>query len=84
MREIRVPRRPARWRPGASSTRAPPSQLQLLGGMIWGVSSALYEATEVDMTSARYINDNLADYLVPVNANIGSVDIALVRKWTTR
>jgi xanthine dehydrogenase YagR molybdenum-binding subunit len=51
---------------------------QLMGGMIWGVSSALFEATEIDCRAARYVNDNLADYLVPVNADVGAVDVILV------
>ena len=33
--------------------------------MIWGMSSALHEATEIDPRNARYVNDNLADYLDP-------------------
>jgi len=49
-----------------------------MGGMIWGISSALHEATEVDPRNARYINDNLADYLVPVNADIDQVEVILV------
>lgn len=51
---------------------------QLMGGMIWGIGSALHEATELDLKRARYVNDNLADYLVPVNADIGTVDVILV------
>jgi xanthine dehydrogenase YagR molybdenum-binding subunit len=51
---------------------------QLMGGMIWGISSALHEATEIDVKRARYVNDNLADYLIPVNADIGDVDVILV------
>jgi xanthine dehydrogenase YagR molybdenum-binding subunit len=51
---------------------------QLMGGMIWGVASALHEATELDEMRARYINDNLADYLIPVNADIGEVDVHIV------
>src|SRR5207253_10042087 len=51
---------------------------QLMGGMIWGISSALHEATEIDERVARYVNDNLADYQIPVNADIGEVDIILV------
>ena len=35
---------------------------QLMGGLIWGMSSALLEATEINERSARYVNDNLADY----------------------
>jgi xanthine dehydrogenase YagR molybdenum-binding subunit len=51
---------------------------QYLGGMIWGVSSALHEATELDHGRGRYINDNFADYLIPVNADIGDVEIILM------
>jgi len=51
---------------------------QLMGGMIWGISSALHEATEIDERFARYVNDNLADYQVPVNADIAEVDVILV------
>ena len=51
---------------------------QYMGGMIWGVSSALHEATEIDRKRARYVNDNLADYLVPVNADIEQLEVILV------
>jgi xanthine dehydrogenase YagR molybdenum-binding subunit len=46
--------------------------------MIWGVSSALHEATEVDPQTARYLNDNFADYLIPVNADIGPIEVILI------
>ena len=49
-----------------------------MGAMIWGVSSALHEATEIDPRNARYTNRNLADYLVPVNADIQDLDVILV------
>ncbi len=51
---------------------------QLMGGMIWGISSALHEATEIDKRNARYVNDNLADYMIPVNADVEEVEIILV------
>jgi xanthine dehydrogenase YagR molybdenum-binding subunit len=51
---------------------------QLMGGLIWGVSAALHEATEIDRREARYVNHNLADYLVPVNADVDTVDVILV------
>jgi hypothetical protein len=51
---------------------------QLMGGLIWGMSSALHEATEIDERYARYVNDNLADYLVPVNADVPSVEVILL------
>jgi xanthine dehydrogenase YagR molybdenum-binding subunit len=51
---------------------------QFIGGAIWGLSSALLEATELDATAARYTNANLADYLVPVNADVPSIEVIMV------
>jgi xanthine dehydrogenase YagR molybdenum-binding subunit len=51
---------------------------QHMGAMIWGISSALHEATEIDPRVARYVNDNLADYMVPVNADIQQLEVILV------
>jgi xanthine dehydrogenase YagR molybdenum-binding subunit len=51
---------------------------QLMGGLIWGMSSALLEATEIDRRNARYVNDNLADYLLPVNADAPSVEVIML------
>jgi len=75
--EIRVPRIAGAFAAGRlMNTRTVRSQL--MGGMIWGISSALHEATELDLKRARYVNNNLADYLVPVNADIKQVDVILV------
>jgi len=51
---------------------------QFMGGTIWGLSAALHEATEIDEKAARYVNDNLADYLVPVNADVPDIEIIMV------
>jgi xanthine dehydrogenase YagR molybdenum-binding subunit len=76
-REIRAPRIVGAFAAGRLlNTRTVHSQL--MGGMIWGISSALHEATEIDPRCARYVNDNLADYLVPVNADVESVEVILV------
>ena len=76
-REIRVPRIVGAFAAGRlMNTRTVHSQL--MGGMIWGISSALHEATEIDMRYARYVNDNLADYMVPVNADVKDVQVILV------
>jgi xanthine dehydrogenase YagR molybdenum-binding subunit len=76
-REIRVPRMVGAFAAGRlMNTRTVHSQL--MGGMTWGISSALHEATDIDVKRARYVNDNLADYLVPVNADVGDVQIILV------
>ena len=75
--EIRVPRVVSAF---AAGTIINPlaARSQLMGGAIWGLSSALHESTELDLAAARYINDNLADYLIPVNADIPSIDIIMV------
>ena len=76
-REIRVPRLVGAFAAGRiMNTRT--ARSQLMGGMIWGISSALHEATEIDERFARYVNDNLADYQIPVNADIAEVDVILV------
>jgi xanthine dehydrogenase YagR molybdenum-binding subunit len=51
---------------------------QYLGGMIWGVSFALHEEAIMDRRSGRPVNGNLADYHVPVNADIPSVEAILI------
>lgn len=76
-REIRVPRIVGAFAGGRiMNTRT--ARSQLMGGMIWGISSALHEATEFDHRSARVVNRDLQDYLVPVNADIGEVKVILV------
>jgi xanthine dehydrogenase YagR molybdenum-binding subunit len=75
--EIRVPRIVGAFAAGRlMNTRT--ARSQLMSGMIWGISSALHEATEIDRRRARYVNDNLADYLMPVNADIDQLDVILV------
>ncbi len=76
-KEVRVPRIVGAFAAGRIvNTRTAHSQL--MGGLIWGISSALHEATEMDVKRAKYINDNLADYLVPVNADIQQVEVIMV------
>jgi len=56
---------------------------QLVGGMIWGISSALHEQTEIDPRNASYINASLGDYLLPVNADIVDVQAIMVPEEDT-
>lgn len=76
-REIRVPRLTGAF---AAGTIINPitAKSQLMGGMIWGMSAALLEETEIDRRTARYVNCNLSDYLMPVNADVPSVEVILV------
>jgi xanthine dehydrogenase YagR molybdenum-binding subunit len=49
---------------------------QFIGGIVWGVGLALMEDTHVDSRNGRIMNANLADYHVPVNADIGEIDVS--------
>ncbi|RCV49412.1 xanthine dehydrogenase family protein molybdopterin-binding subunit [Marinitenerispora sediminis] len=51
---------------------------QITGGMVMGMGMALTERTEVDPRDARPVNSSLADYLVPVNADVGELDAVFV------
>jgi xanthine dehydrogenase YagR molybdenum-binding subunit len=51
---------------------------QLTGGMIWGVGSALTEGNSVDPRYGSLINQDLAGYLVPVQADIGELDAIML------
>jgi xanthine dehydrogenase YagR molybdenum-binding subunit len=53
---------------------------QMHGGMVWGFSTALREETEIDPRFAGYLNDDLADYVMAVNADIGEIDVGLIDK----
>jgi xanthine dehydrogenase YagR molybdenum-binding subunit len=53
---------------------------QYYGGMIWGVSFALHERAVLDPRSGRVMNANLADYHVPVNADVPSLEAVLVEE----
>ena len=51
---------------------------QMLGGIVWGVGAALQEESSLDTRYGRFTNANLAEYHVPVNADIGSLDITFL------
>jgi xanthine dehydrogenase YagR molybdenum-binding subunit len=51
---------------------------QLMSGQIWGMSSALLEATQIDPRTAHYVNTDLAEYHVPTNADVEQVTTLLV------
>jgi len=53
---------------------------QLMGGVIWGLGMGLMEKTEIDGRTGRALNANLADYHVPVNADVGLIDVSVVEE----
>ena len=76
-REIRVPRMTGAFAAGRI-VNPRTARSQYMGGMIWGIASALLEATEIDEKRGRYVNDSLGEYLMAVNADVPLVDVIMV------
>jgi xanthine dehydrogenase YagR molybdenum-binding subunit len=51
---------------------------QFIGGLVWGLGLALLEHTERDSRTARVVTRDLADYHVPVNADVPPIDVIVV------
>ena len=51
---------------------------QLLGGVVFGIGMALLEETVTDPRFGRVMNADLAEYHVPVNADVPDIDITFV------
>ncbi|MFL5157306.1 MAG: molybdopterin cofactor-binding domain-containing protein, partial [Microvirga sp.] len=51
---------------------------QILGGVVWGIGMALHEETLLDHTFGRVMNANIAEYHVPVNADIHDIKVIFV------
>jgi xanthine dehydrogenase YagR molybdenum-binding subunit len=47
---------------------------QIMGGMIWGIGMALHEEGVLDPAFGAYVNHDLAEYHVPVNADITDIE----------
>nr|WP_317195819.1 molybdopterin cofactor-binding domain-containing protein [Dawidia cretensis] len=56
------------------------SESQMIGGAVGGIGMALMEDLFIDDRFGRPINNNLADYHVPVNADIPKIDVRFVNK----
>jgi len=77
--EIRVPRLHGAFAAGTWLNRKT-AHSQLMGGMVWGIGSALHEVTEVDQPRGRFLNANIAEYLVPVNADVREVRVQMLEE----
>lgn len=80
--QIRVPRMVGAFAAGRIMNPRT-AHSQLAGGQIWGLSSALHEATEIDHHQARYVNSDLAEYHVPVHADIGHIETLMLHEDDT-
>lgn len=47
---------------------------QAIGGMVFGVGAALHEEAVVDARHGYFVNHDMAEYLVPVHADIPDID----------
>jgi xanthine dehydrogenase YagR molybdenum-binding subunit len=74
---VRVPRVVATYGVGRLINRKT-GLSQLMGGIVWGIGMGLMEKSELDGRTGRILNANLADYHVPVNADIGQIDITVL------
>jgi xanthine dehydrogenase YagR molybdenum-binding subunit len=51
---------------------------QLLGGIVFGIGMALQEETLIDRATGRIVNANIADYHMPVNADVPNIEVMTV------
>jgi xanthine dehydrogenase YagR molybdenum-binding subunit len=76
---IRVPRVVAAYSVGRL-LNAKTGINQLQGGIVWGIGMALMEESFLDKRCGRFANADLAEYHVPVNADIGMIDASVVEE----
>jgi xanthine dehydrogenase YagR molybdenum-binding subunit len=54
------------------------AESQMLGGQVWGIGAALTEASEVDPRFGGFLNNNIAEYQIAVNADVRSLEVELL------
>jgi xanthine dehydrogenase YagR molybdenum-binding subunit len=54
---------------------------QLIGGMIWGVSSALHEDAVLDLRYGAFVTNDLVHYHVPVHADVPDVEAVILEEY---
>ncbi|MEV4758237.1 xanthine dehydrogenase family protein molybdopterin-binding subunit [Micromonospora sp. NPDC049559] len=75
--EVRIPRIVGAYAAG-TVVNPKTAESQLMGAQIFGAAAALLEETRIDQRYARYTNTNLADYHLPVNADIAEHRVILI------
>ncbi|HLQ23473.1 MAG TPA: molybdopterin cofactor-binding domain-containing protein, partial [Gemmatimonadales bacterium] len=51
---------------------------QVYGGQVWGVGAALLEETEVDPRFGGFLNNNIAEYQVPVSGDVRNFEVDFI------
>jgi len=49
-----------------------------MGSVVWGIGMALHEETLLDHNLGRIMNPNIAEYHVPVNADVQDIKVIFV------
>jgi xanthine dehydrogenase YagR molybdenum-binding subunit len=57
---------------------------QAIGGMVFGIGAALHEGITLDPRFGYFVNRDLAEYLVPVHADIPSIDAVFLAELDDR
>lgn len=81
--EIRVARYVGAFDIGRT-LNAKTARSQLIGGITYGIGMALLEETHVDGETGRIVNANIAEYLVPVHADVPAIETILVENQESR
>jgi xanthine dehydrogenase YagR molybdenum-binding subunit len=53
---------------------------QIMGGVVWGIGMALHEEAQFDHRFGRIMNANIAEYHVPVHADVHDIKVIFVEE----
>lgn len=51
---------------------------QIIGGCVWGIGMALTEESILDPRRGNFVTRSFADYHIPVNLDVGTIDVAFI------
>jgi xanthine dehydrogenase YagR molybdenum-binding subunit len=53
---------------------------QIMGSVVWGIGMALHEETLIDHKFGRVMNANIAEYHMPVHADVHDIKVIFVEE----
>jgi xanthine dehydrogenase YagR molybdenum-binding subunit len=68
---------------GGRIINAKTAHSQYIGGIVYGLGMALTEETEIDPNNGRVANANIAEYLVPVHADVPDITVLQIPEKDT-
>jgi xanthine dehydrogenase YagR molybdenum-binding subunit len=63
---------------GGRIINAKTARSQYIGGIVWGLGMALTEESDIDSQTGRVANANIAEYLMPVHADVPEIEVIQV------